>query len=135
MRNRTNDYFTEADLTSVENIRKALNRLSCLQKENDSEEHQRRSEIAMELVEKLQSDDKKTPTDKVSFLNAAIVHPAFSSRKLGALKRGLNSLFSGGEGPTANLHPYFQSTGQSILIKSRDEFESKNSSEQRITLT
>ena len=80
MRNRTNDYFTEADLTSVENIRKALNRLSCLQKENDSEEHQRRSEIAMELVEKLQSDDKKTPTDKVSFLNAAIVHPAFSSR-------------------------------------------------------
>ena len=135
MRNRTNDYFTEADLTSVENIKKALNRLSCLQKENDSEEHQRRSEIAMELVEKLKSDDKKAPTDKVSFLNAAIVHPAFSSRKFGALKRGLNSLFSGGEGPTANLHPYFQSTGQSILIKSRDEFESKNSSEQRITLT
>ncbi|OGT36649.1 MAG: hypothetical protein A3F11_11605 [Gammaproteobacteria bacterium RIFCSPHIGHO2_12_FULL_37_14] len=135
MRNRTNGYFKEADLTSVGKLKEALFELSCQQKESDSEEHQRRSEIAMELVEKLKSDDKKAPTDKVSFLNAAIVHPAFSSRKFGALKRGLNSLFSGGEGPTANLHPYFQSAGQSILIASRNEVEIKNRSEQRITLT
>ncbi|RDI46088.1 hypothetical protein [Aquicella lusitana] len=122
-------YFKENDLASVEKLQDALAELALQRKEIDSEENQRRSEIAKELVEKIKTDDKKAPTDKVSFLNAAIVHYAFASRKLGALKRGLNSLFSGGEGPAHNLHPYFQSTSQSILISARDEIEKECRSE------
>lgn len=132
MRNRSNGYFRNDDLTSIETLKTALWELSNPTK-SDEEEHQKRSEIAAELIKKLKSDNKISPIDKISFLDAAIVHPAFSSRKLGALKRGLNSFFSG-EGPSTNLNPYFQSSSQSMLVTSRDEIEKEYRLEKKATL-
>lgn len=130
MRNKSEGYFKEYDFISVEKFNDALIQLDSPQKKS-SENHQKRKEIVTELIEKLKNNTEMSSNDKISFLNAAIIHPAFSSRKFGAIKRGINALVSGGEGPSLNLHPFFKSSSQSRLIIYRDLVQKEISSEVR----
>lgn len=120
LRNQARGFMKCEDFNSVEQFKNALSSFCCNSHLcSTTDEHQRRQQLAFEIIGFLKNADAISTSDKLIFLEVAICHPAFSSRNLGAIKRGLNSLFSG-KGPIENTNPYFQSSSQSLLIQYRD---------------
>ena len=119
-------YFKENDFTSITTFKNALSKLST-NYYKDPNIKNIRNEMVNELIQKLNLDVALlTKNQKIDYVNAAIVDPCFSSRHLGALKRGVNSLFSC-KGHTENLKPLFRSDSQNDLMKFRDELQKKES--------
>lgn len=103
------------DFDSLEKFEKALLNLSS--PVANVNEHARRQEIANEVIETLKSLEY---LDRVAYINKAIVSPVFSSRHLGAIKRGLNSFFQR-KSVQDNTSPYFRSSSQEMLLNYRQE--------------